>query len=360
MVDKDNPFLSEIVERYDLSKNGSAKRTAHLVLDLAGSDLSYVPGDCIGVIPENDPAVVQQLLGGLEASGLEEIQDARNGDVVSLREFLARRANISRVSKKLAQLIQPDSTFSKEDLAAYHVWDFVRDEKQLAIDLQAFCEKLGRLIPRLYSIASSQSVVRDHVDLTVALTQYCTRQEERRGVCTQYLLHSIDVGAKVPIYIQPTKHFLLPEDSTKPIIMVGPGTGVAPFRGFLQERVSSGGRGSNWLFFGDWHANSHFYYGDYFKSLQGSGELRLSLAWSRDQSHKVYVQDRMYEERKELWQWLQDGAHFYVCGDASRMAKDVKAMLIRIASEEGGMSEDEAKGYVEELRKAKRYLVDAY
>lgn len=367
-----HPFSSKIKQRYLLNQPGSRKATYHIVLDLEGSELSYRPGDCVGVYACNRKDVVQKTLHALDASGDEDV--TWRGEKLKLREVLLRRANLARVGKGLVQkivekvskkdleeLLLPEKKGAlKRYLESFELWDFLEEHRDAGLSIEEVLPSLGLLLPRLYSIASSQSVVGNEVHLTVAWLNYQTRGLERYGVATDFLCKDMEVDdVLIPIYIQATKDFLLPEEDC-PVILIGPGTGVAPFRGFLQERVARGTKAKHWLFFGEWNQEYDFFYEDEWKLWESQGVLRISTAFSRDQEHKIYVQDRMLENSEELWKWLCEGAVVYVCGDAQRMAKDVDAALHQIVQEQGAMGEEEAKAFVKGLREEKRYLRDVY
>ena len=253
---------------------------------------------------------------------------------------------------------------ANKDALVDYMWgreliDLFLEYPQSGISAQEFVNLLRPMPPRLYSIASSLSAHEQEVHLTVAVVRYEGNGRKRKGVCSSYLAER--VGDTVPCYLHPNKNFKLPEDSSTPIIMVGPGTGIAPFRAFIEERKATGATGKNWLFFGDRSQKTDYLYGNEWEAYQKDGVLHeLDLAWSRDQAEKVYVQHKMLEKKAELWSWLQDGAVFYVCGDASRMAKDVDQALRTIAQEEGSMGEDDAASWVKSLMKERRYLKDVY
>lgn len=346
---KESPFHAKIRERYSLNRPGSAKDTQHLVLDVTGSGLSYRAGDCVAILPTNHAETVDRVLTALGAGGEEEILDTRNACQTRLRAYLTHGAELSQVTKGLTRLLGCEAT-------GHHVWDLLEESKRVPTP-QELVAQLKPLLPRFYSIASSQRAVGHEVHLTVANFRYHSNAIERAGVCTHYLCEQAPLGEPIiPIYLQPTRHFLLPEEGSRPIVMIGPGTGIAPFRGFLQERLASGATGAHWLFFGDWTRQHDFLYEEYWEGLAQEGALRLSTAFSRDQPEKVYVQHRMWEERADLWHWLErEGAYLYVCGDAKRMAKDVETMLIAIAEEHG-----QGRDWVKELRKQGRYLRDVY
>lgn len=375
---KTHPFLAKIKERVSLCKPGSQKITQHIVLDLTDSCLTYEVGDSIGVFPTNDPKLVEKTIQAMKATGDERITD-REGQEHSLKEFLTIKANINEFSKKfVGELAKRQSEpikkrfleslledSNKELLRQYHrdheIWDALLEQPEIDFTPQELCSLFMPLLPRLYSIASSQCVVGEEVHLTVTLTRFETHGIERVGVCTHYLCSLCPVGEPiVPIYIQPHHGFTLPQESDADLIMVGPGTGIAPFRAFLQERVHKNHKGKNWLFFGEWTKNSEFYYEDEWAKFVKQGHLRLDTAFSRDQDYKIYVQHRMLEQGQELFQWLENGAHLFVCGDAKHMAKDVDAALYEIIKIHGKLSDDKVKAYIKELKTEKRYLRDVY
>lgn len=376
---KTHPFLATIKERYCLCKPGSTKNTQHVVLDLKGSHLTYTVGDCIGIKPYHDDLLVDKTIQAMHASGTEIVHDKHTGEAFTLREFLTHKANISDVSKKLfgeicqrqhnpekkarlETLLQESHKEQLKDyLNSHELWDALAENSEATFELQELCHMLMPLLPRLYSIASSMKMVGEEVHLTIALLHYDTNGHRRRGVCTHYLCELAPMHQPVvPVYIQPHHGFTLPDKGDVPIIMIGPGTGVAPFRSFMQERVALGATGRNWLIFGERNRATDFFYEEYWKGLTEQGKLILDTAFSRDQSGKVYVQDRMTEKGAEIYSWLKQGAHLYVCGDAAHMAKDVEAALHHIVQEHGGMDEHAAKLYVKQLRSEKRYLKDVY
>jgi len=373
------PYLAKISQKELLTKPGSTKQTYHISLDIRGSGIRYKPGDSIGVLPQNDPILVQHLLNALKASGDEIIIDSRSGKEFSVRNFLTYKANLARLTSsflkivfeheklhenknKLSHLLQKEN---KEQLMQYLTGhdplDVLKEYHNTQLPLQDICAQFGPLLPRFYSISSSQSAHPEEVHLTVALFTFSHSGEQRFGVASHFLTQlAQESTTHIPIYVQPSHSFFLPEDPDASIIMVGPGTGVAPFRAFMQERLSQKAPGKNWLFFGERNRESDYFYSEYFDELSACKNLRLDLAFSRDQAEKIYVQHRMLEQSKDLWQWLQEGAYFFICGDAQRMAKDVDHALLQIAQKEGGLSEEEAKAYLKSLRVEKRYRADVY
>lgn len=367
---KENPYFSELLVNRLMSE-GSDKETRHFEFSLKNSGLSYFPGDSLGVLPENCTNVVGELLSAVGLSGNEIVllkgKKMRVFDALKLR--LACTALSKIQVKKFNEIAQSDilsnllQLKNKNQLSNF-IWgreliDLFLEFPQKGIEAQDFIELLRPIPPRLYSIASSLAAHPEEVHLTVAVVRYEGNGLKRKGVCSSYLAER--VGDSIPCYLHPNKNFKLPQDNAVPIIMVGPGTGIAPFRAFLEERKATGARGKNWLFFGDRSQKTDYLYGHEWESYRKSGILnQLDLAWSRDQNQKVYVQHKMREKQRQLWNWLQEGAIFYVCGDASRMAKDVDQALVSIAQEEGAMSENEASDWIKLLQKQRRYLKDVY
>jgi len=362
---RNNPFSSKFRENRRLNQHGSSKDTRHIVIELGSDGPTYVCGDSLGVVPRNPESLVREFT---EKLGLHE--DA------NLHETLATSAILNRVGKKFVKTVaEKASGPSRDKLQAIcadekkldeyvfdrDVVDVLHDAPGVHLEPSEIPGLLNKIAPRLYSIASSPDHRRGEVHLTVALVQYTSHGRNKRGLASGYLADLPD-QAKVPVYVQPTRHFHLPP-ADKDIIMVGPGTGIAPFRAFLQHRAQHGHTGRNWLFFGDQHAKSDFLYGDEFSAAQKAGHLhKLSTAFSRDQSEKIYVQHRMEQEGAELWKWLENGAYFYVCGDAKRMAKDVHAALLQIVSRHGGKTPEQADEWVSVTfaKTEKRYLKDVY
>ncbi len=374
LYSRKNPFPAKLKTNRKLTAAGSAKDTRHFEIVLEGSGLQYEVGDSLGVFPTNNPALVEEILSVLGFSGEEQVPDP-NGNTLSIREALTRSYVITEKDKKLlAAIAEKDPTAAhfvpmttpegKAELEAY-VWGREVIDPLLAhpaakFTPEEFVKCLRKLQPRLYSIASSQKAHATEVHLTVAAVRYESHGRKREGVCSTFLSDRAD-NAPVPVFVHTAKHFRVPEDLTTPVIMVGPGTGIAPFMAFLQERKVSGATGKNWLFFGDQKSETDFLYREELEAWQEEGVLhKLSTAFSRDQAEKIYVQHRMLEEAGELFEWLEQGAFFYICGDASRMAKDVDAALHKVVETAGGKSPEEAAAYVEELKKSKRYRKDVY
>lgn len=374
LYSRKNPFPAKLKTNRKLTAEGSAKDTRHFEIDLAGSGLTYEVGDSLGVFPTNNPALVEEILGVLGFSGEEQVPDTA-GNPVTIREALTRFYVITEKDKKLLAAI------AEKDPSAAHFLPMVTPEGRAELEAyvwgrevidpllahpaakftpEEFVKCLRKLQPRLYSIASSQKANPDEVHLTVAAVRYESHGRKREGVCSTFLADRTG-NAPVPVFVHTAKHFRVPEDLSTPVIMIGPGTGIAPFMAFLQERKATGATGRNWLFFGDQKAATDFLYREELEAWQNEGVLhKLSTAFSRDQAEKIYVQHRMLEAAEELFAWLEQGAYFYICGDASRMAKDVDAALHQVVGKAGGKSPEEAAAYVEELKKSKRYRKDVY
>jgi sulfite reductase (NADPH) flavoprotein alpha-component len=366
---RDNPAMATVLSCRRLNKPGSQKETWHVELNVATRGLDYAVGDSFGLFPTNDPGLVDAVIKALGAPADFPIGGR------TLRECLLDGVSLSPAPDMLFQLFSyitggerrqkaralatgedPDGDAESLDvLAAIEKFPGVRP------DPEAFIEALDPLQPRLYSISSSPKLDPRRVALTVDAVRYDIGNRRRVGVASTYLAERVKPGAIVKVYVQKAHAFALPADSGVPIIMIGPGTGVAPFRAFLQERWATQALGRNWLFFGHQRSNYDFFYEDEFKNMKSSGVLtRLTLAWSRDGNEKIYVQDRMREVGRDLWAWLTDGAHVYVCGDAKRMAKDVELALVDIVAQHGVRSAEEAAAFVGELKKKGRYQQDVY
>jgi len=379
---RDNPFLARIVDKRPLTDPTSSKLTLHFSLSLKDGDIAYEPGDSCGVVAHNDPGLVADVLaagkfGGEERVPLPNLVKAidRSATDVSLHELFTHHLQITRLTRKLVTAFANKGEISglqallvpekQDELEAYlyerGLIDLLEEYPGVFTDPSELVSVLPRLTPRLYSISSSPIAHVDEVHTTVAVVRYTSNHRERGGVCTTYMSDRTEVGDAMPVYIQPNKKFRLPLDPDTPIIMIGPGTGVAPFRSFLHERRMLGAKGHNWLFFGERSAATDYLYREEFEAMRADGHLtRLDLAFSRDQEKKIYVQDRMREQAAEFWRWLDRGASVYVCGDATRMAKDVDAMLRKIIASQGGMSAEAADAYVHDLNKAHRYHRDVY
>ena len=418
-----NPYTSHLDQNYVLNGEGSGKETRHIVFNLGSSGLEYKAGDALGVIPVAPPDLVEDLL---TASGFDgsEVVETHMGEM-ELRQALTSAFEIHRLSKKWVRglgellstpeevsirivsrtrsstsdgtvLFEWEGTGVEDDIPidyseigsatdpSVYLWnDLDQDDSKLEdyiwsrdyIDAmndfghvvstpQQLVDGMDRLKPRLYSIASSPDHEPGTVHLTVGIVRYNHHDRDRTGLATGFLADRCDVGdSEIGIFMSPTRSFILPEDRSTDIIMVGPGTGIAPFRAYLQQRDIEGATGRNWLFFGDWTEEGEYYYKEEMDDWKARGVLtKHDLAWSRDGKEKVYVQHLMNKNGEEIWKWIEGGAYFYVCGDKSRMAKDVHKTLISICSEHGNMSDEEAHDYVENrmMKSEKRYLRDVY
>jgi len=370
LYSKSNPYSSTLLLNRVMTE-GSDKETRHFEFSLKESGLIYEPGDSLGVLPVNCPEVVNDLLLATGFSGSEQVQIGE--EKFSLKDSLLQKFACTVLSKiqikkfnEIAQLDTLEELLKIENKQALidYMWgrelvDLFKEYPQQGLSVEDFIALLRPMPPRLYSIASSLSAHSEEVHLTVAVVRYDSYGRKRKGVCSSYLAQR--VGERIPCYFHPNKNFKLPQNQEAPVIMVGPGTGIAPFRAFIEERQATGAPGKNWLFFGDRSQKTDYLYGDEWETYRKGGILNeLDLAWSRDQSEKVYVQHKMLEKGAELWKWLQSGAVFYVCGDASRMAKDVDQALRTIAQQHGSMNEEEATIWIKALHKEKRYLKDVY
>ncbi|MGO4899842.1 assimilatory sulfite reductase (NADPH) flavoprotein subunit [Bacillus sp. GM2] len=369
-----NPFRAEVLENLNLNGRGSNKETRHLELSLEGSGLTYEPGDALGIFPENDPELVDMLLKELKWDPNAAVA-VDQGENLSLKEALTSYYEITVLTKKfiqqaaeiienekLRELAAPENADQlKAYIAGRDLINFVRDFGPIAAAPQEFVSILRKIPPRLYSIASSFAANPDEVHLTIGAVRYNAHGRDRKGVCSVLCAERLQPGDTLPVFIQPNKNFKLPENPETPIIMVGPGTGVAPFRSFMQEREETGASGKSWMFFGDQHFVTDFLYQTEWQKWLSEGVLtKMDVAFSRDTEEKVYVQHRMLEHSKELFEWLEEGAAFYVCGDKNNMAKDVQNALLEIIEKEGGKSREEAEAYLAEMKKQKRYQRDVY
>jgi sulfite reductase (NADPH) flavoprotein alpha-component len=369
-----NPFPAKVVTNRSLCGEDSEKDTRHFELDLKGWGLNYDVGDSMTVWPTNDPALVDEIINKIGAKGDETVKGP-SGEK-ALREVLFRDCRITQTTPKflkaiaaravngaplLTELLKPER---KQDLDTYlwgmEVVDFLIEHPSIKWTPQELVDTLAKLLPRMYSISSSLKAHPDQVHFTIDVVHYESRGRKRKGICSTFLAERAE-KAPVPVFPNASK-FRLPEDGNTPIIMVGPGTGIAPFRAFLQERKATGAKGKNWLFFGSQHKHCNYFYDDEFEKMKSDGFLtRLDLAWSRDSAEKSYVQHKMLESADEIWKWMDgEGAHFFVCGDARRMAKDVDAALRKIIQDKGGKSEAQTNEHVEKLKADKRYKRDVY
>ena len=357
---RQNPFNASIVDHRLLTGPDSVKEIRHFSISISGSNIDYHSGDALGIIPQNCPSMVEETLRASGFDGEEPVPGLAD-HVIPLRLALTLYLEIGRISRgtwkkfceKTSIGLQPNDLPEEIDLI-----DLLIKYPGVIATADDFYAFLPRLAPRLYSIASSPIASPERIDLCVAIVRYEKKSRRRIGVCSTYLSDRAGNGP-VKIYLQPNPAFKLPQDPSVPVIMVGPGTGIAPFRAFLQEREKTNSLVKSWLFFGNPHSKSDFLYGEELLTWEKKG-LQLELAFSRDQAEKVYVQHRLWAARDKVWAWLQEGAHFYVCGDAKRMAKDVDSMLTQIVQTSGNKSADSALEYLDELRSTKRYVRDVY
>ncbi|POF51526.1 assimilatory sulfite reductase (NADPH) flavoprotein subunit, partial [Vibrio vulnificus] len=367
---KQKPYAATLLSSQKITGRDSGKDVRHVEIDLAGSGITYQPGDALGVWFENSSELANQVLAKVGLSGVESVDV--DGESLSIHSALVSKFEITSSnpqqvekfaqlsgSKKLLKLVE-----EKDKLREYagntQLVDLLA-EKQTKLTAEELVGLLRRLTPRLYSIASSQTEVDEEVHLTVGLVEYDVKGEKRFGGASGYLAQRLEEGEQVKVFVENNNNFKLPADDNVPVIMVGPGTGIAPFRSFIQERDNRGAEGKNWLFFGDRTFTQDFLYQVEWQKYLKSGLLtKLDVAFSRDQAEKVYVQQRILENAAQVWQWIQEGAYLYVCGDANRMAKDVHQAFVAVAEQEGKMSRDDAEEFINDLRKAKRYQRDVY
>jgi len=366
------PFPAEVLENLNLNGRGSDKETRHLELSIEGSGFEFRPGDSLGICPQNDPKLVDELIGEMGWKDDELVPAGKQER--PLREALLKDYEITVLTKPL---LQQAARFSQDGLAklvgpenepklkAYldgrDLLDLVRDFSLSGVPAKDFVGVLRRLPPRLYSIASSFTANPDEVHLTIAAVRYEAHNRRRGGVCSLYCAERLRPDDKLPVYVNENPNFRLPADPSTPIIMVGPGTGVAPFRGFLEEREETAAGGKAWLFFGDRRFRDDFLYQtDWQRWLKEGVLTRMDVAFSRDTDRKVYIQHRMLEHARELFSWLREGAYFYVCGDEKRMAPDVHAALETIVHQEGSLNRDAARAYLADLQQQGRYQRDVY
>ena len=374
----DHPFLAPLVEKRPLTQDISSKLTMHFAFNISDSSVTYEAGDACGIVPQNDLCLVEEVLHTLNFSGSVPVQlPARisKSGRITLLDALLNHLQITRLTRKMieayATIGQCRTLFAllaPEQQAHLEKYTFDRGLIDLLHDYPGVLHNpadlvamLPRLAPRLYSISSSPSAHAGEIHTTVAVVRYRSHNRERGGVCSTLLAERSATGNRLPIYIQPNKKFRLPKQPDAPVIMIGPGTGIAPFRAFLHERRTIGSTGRNWLFFGERSAATDFLYRDELEAMHNDKHLtRLDLAFSRDQEHKVYVQDRMLEQAPLFWSWLQEGASVYVCGDASRMAKDVEATLHTIVEQQGHMDSEAAQDFLQTIKDQRRYQRDVY
>ncbi len=372
---RSNPFQAAVLENLNLNGRGSDRETRHLEISLEGSNLQYEPGDSLGVYPKNHPGLVEELIQALDGNREELVPVDKNGTERPLLEALTSYYEITVLTKPLleqAAALFPDSGLQEllaagheQELRAYiknrDLLDLVQDYQLKGVSGKEFVSILRKLPPRLYSISSSPKAYPDEVHLTVRKVQYEAHGRERYGVCSAYIADHLELGDSLPVFIQHNPNFKLPQNPDTPVIMIGPGTGAAPFRAFLGEREETGAQGKTWLFFGDRHFSTDFLYQVEWQRWLKDGVLtRMDVAFSRDTEEKVYVQHRLLEHGKELYQWLEEGAAIYVCGDEKHMAHDVHAALLTIIERDGGLSSEAAAEYLARLQQDKRYQRDVY
>src|ERR1700728_1092805 len=371
---RNNPYSATVLENRLLTGSGSEKETRHIELDLADSGIEYLPGDSAGILPVNTCDAVDLVLERLQFTGDELVTDFY-GKPLDLRQALTSWLMIGKLSSStlkawakhtgnpgLSALIEPGN---REKLDAY-LWgreflDLLEHAPAKLDDPQQLFKLLPRLAPRLYSISSSQALLHTQIDLSVRVVKYESHGRNRAGVCSTHIGERTPKGGVLPIFIHSNQLFRLPSDPEVPVIMVGPGTGVAPFRAYLQHKQAGCGRWPMWLFFGDQRASQDFLYREDFEKWVKDGILnRLDTAFSRDQKEKIYVQQRIRENSAQLWSWLEQGAYFYVCGDSKRMAPDVEAALLEAVATHSGEGPDHAHEFLADMKKQKRYLRDVY
>ena len=367
---KQNPFAAELSVVQKITGRDSTKDVRHIEISLEGSDITYLPGDSLGVYFLNDEALVDETLASLNIDGTTEI--TLGEETLSIRTALIEKLELTQsypgfVEKyaqatnnaELLKLVE-DKAAMREYIEARQIFDIIKQNPS-DISAQDLANCLRKLQARLYSIASSQAEVEEEVHLTVGLVEFDAFGEKHFGGCSGYLAHRAEEGVQVKVFSEHNDNFRLPSDDNTPVIMVGPGTGIAPFRAFLQERDAREAEGENWLFFGNPHFTQDFLYQVEIQGYVKSGLLnKVDLAFSRDQAEKVYVQDRIREKGEEVFAWLEKGAHFYICGDANRMAKDVHQALIDIIKAHGGKDDEQAESYLKALRSNNRYQKDVY
>lgn len=372
---RNNPFQAKVLKNINLNGTGSSKETRHIELSLKGSGLTYAPGDALGIVPANDPELVAALLEEMVWDKDTAVIINKQGETLPLKEALSAYFEITLLTKKILQqavvftdneelhklVLVENVNQLKEYCYGRDLLDMLRDFGPWKASAQEIVSLLRKMTPRLYSIASSMTANPDEVHLTIGAVRYTAYERGRKGVCSVLCAERVQEGDTLPIFVQPNKHFYLPESQDKDIIMVGPGTGIAPFRSFIQERAVTKATGRTWLFFGDQHAASDFLYQNELEKYQQDGVLtRLDSAFSRDSAQKVYVQHKMLENSKELFEWFENGAYFYVCGDKERMAKDVNEALISVIEKEGSFDRVAAEAYLKDMQKQGRYQRDVY
>jgi sulfite reductase (NADPH) flavoprotein alpha-component len=372
---RNNPFNAKVLKNINLNGIGSNKETRHLEISLEGSGLTYEPGDCLGIIPENDLELVENILKEMDWDGEEHVTINKQGDKLPLKKAMISHLEITLLTKKMVQLasqlteneeikklvLEENVLKLKEYIQGRDLLDLLKDFGPWNGNAQDIVSLLRNMPPRLYSIASSMKMHPEEVHLTIGAVRYTAHGRERKGVCSILCAERIEIGDTLPVFIQQNKHFHLPKTLDSDVIMVGPGTGIAPFRSFIEDRAIHQSKGKTWLFFGDQHKKTDFLYENEWNNYQKDGFLtNIDTAFSRDAEKKLYVQHKMLEQSGELFQWLNNGAYFYVCGDREHMAKDVHEALLLIVEKEGNKTRDEAEAYVKDMQTSGRYQRDVY
>ncbi len=370
---KNNPCVLRIKERYSLSKPGSSKETFHITLDCENQSLPFKVGDAIAIFPKNALRDVDNILAKLRIDPQEKVFHPKHGYPLTVREFLAKHANLQKIRPSLLREIgQTQNNLLIKDLLAeenksqlsnnLNHWSLIDwiEKSTMRVSSRELVQHLMPMLPRFYSIASSPVVYPEEIHLTVACFSYYVDGKMRRGLGSDFLCYETAIGDHVEAYIQPNHDFSLPSDPTKNIIMIGPGTGVAPYKGFIEERITQKSSGKNWLFFGERNCKFDFFYKDFFDQCIKENTLRLDSAFSRDQPEKIYVQHKLLENSATIYSWIKTGAYIYICGDAKQMAKDVCTALRQIICWENSCDEASAKEVLKKLKKEKRLLMDVY
>ncbi len=372
------PYKAKLKKRKRINDEKSYKKTYQIILDISDSQIEYSPGDCVSIFPMNNSSNVDKILSRLKIQKNKVIKHPRTHEEITIENFLLYKANISKITSSLIRLIYDNQKNESKkqflnkllhpehfaELAEYmhnhELHDLLEENIDAEITDHELCKILTPLIPRFYSISSSQKLFADEIHLTVVEVEYQTNNIKRNGVATHFLCKLAEENTtKIPLYIQKSSHFHLPDDAEN-IIMIGPGCGVAPFISFIQERQAKKAKGKNWLFFGEQRKAYDFYYKDYLLKLEKENFLKLDLAFSRDQENKIYVQHKILSNSKELMKWIENGAYIYVCGDAKRMAQDIDKALEQVIRNEKELKEEDAIEYIKNLEKEKRYLRDVY
>jgi len=371
---KQNPLTAEFSLSQKITGRDSAKDVRHIEIDLGESGLTYQAGDALGVWFENDAVLVEELLSALSFTGEEQVSLKLSGEqqAFTLKDALISQLEITQTAPAFIEFwaqqsadknlveIATDKNTSREFAANHQIIDVIK-KAPAQVEAQIFVDALRKVTPRLYSIASAQAEVEEEVHLTLGVVSYDADGQQRFGGASSYLAQRLEEGQGVKVFVEHNDNFRLPQNNDTPVIMVGPGTGVAPFRAFMQQREADEATGDNWMFFGDQTFTQDFLYQVEWQNYLKSGLLtRMDVAFSRDQAEKIYVQDRLKEQAEAVFAWLERGAHLYICGDANRMAKDVHQTLIEIISEQGKLSSEQAEQYLKDLRSNKRYQKDVY